>query len=325
MSFFTLTAIEIGSTVISRITSQNIAPAIQKTLAKAAGLPDNTFVAVSAMAPIITFATTEVKQMLDLAGMDGLLIDESVSFNGITLWLRQRLKGGVFASDTGTSIKVFINDAMLVPASCPSAIGQDATIEMQVMPIFDGTNPPMLVTDATDFTPTFATSDPDHWTIGKSWVDGKLVDFVETININFGLGIDRRTPPGTVYPTWIGIVSRDPSIIIQTNDLKHIGTVAAGVVGGGVDLSPDNGLEGIALSGTTRVFLQKRIPGGLLVADATASHISFQVNDGHVEYQDITGQGGDHAGVGMVVTPIAPDPATDNLIVINTADAQNIS
>lgn len=322
---YSLAAVEINTAgapiVISQITEQSIDPAIQKILSAGGGQIDNTYVAIGQHAPTISFSTTDLNGVLDLAGINALAIDQGASPpNGMTLWFRARKLGAGFEPDdqaTDVHIKLFVNFGMLVPISANAAINGDASISMQIIPIWDGTNDPIVITDEIPFTTDFPAVDADHYTIGKWWINDILLDFNQSMTVNFGINVDRKFAAGSVFPSWAGILSRTPTITCQTLDIAHIGDKST-VIGGGVLGQIIDPLK------VTRAYFQKRVPGGGVVADAVAEHVSFQLENGQIEYGNITGSQGDHAGMAVTLTPIKPDPdAANDVMIIDTAATQD--
>jgi len=323
MGQYSIAGIEIGTTVISQITDSTIEEGLEEIITSSSGNLDDSYTAVAKHAPTIKFSTTAVKAVLDLADINGLLFDEAaVATSGVTVWLRERALGGGFSPDgSAKHIKLFIGKGMVVPTNIEGGISKDATIQVEIIPMRSTLTAPadeaIVVTDETAFPAAYyAATDADHYTIGSVWINSKVIDFVQTMTIAFGINVDRLFSPGSIQPTWLGITSRKVTMSCQGSNVEHIGD-ATGML--------DAGTQGVALTGITRFFLQKRVPGAGLVAPGSAAHISFQVDNGRVTMDNVGGGHGEHAKATFKITPIKPNPeSVTEIVIVNTLDTIDI-
>ena len=265
------------------------------------GQVDSTFVAVGGQAPTMSFTTTDIKKVLDNTGISGLAIAPSVG-TGVSAWLQKIAEGGTRTGGSN-NIKLLMAKGMIVPRTLTAGHNVPATIGVDLIASYNLTALPFVISGSAAITGTPTTA--DLWTCGKCVINGTVINGVQSITIDFGLQIIQQGSDGIVYPTFVAVQSRQPMITIECVDATALTTF---------------GLSGVAQSATDSViYLRKIDEGGTRVADATETHISFTIDEGHVFVESISGGHNDPASVSITLTPTWD--GSNDIIVIDTTAA----
>lgn len=292
MEAFTLYAVQIGSTTIDQITSQNIDPGLQEMLVSGDSTINNEHVSVSSQVPIVTFSTTDIDAILAAgsATVNGYPIDEANDSNAVKLWFRKRGMGATYVAGS-VHLRATVNLGVLVPVSLRASHGDTpAEIECALTVVSDsGANQPVYFELVAD--PSLSPAIASVFTVGPWWVNGTQYDDIQDFNLEFGINVATPSGSGVIYPTGAYIASRAPTMTCTMLQL------------GRLDEATGLGALGVVRSGVTRAFLRKKVLGAALVPDATAEHIKFDVAEGRISPQNINAAHQSDAMVGLVVTP----------------------
>lgn len=286
------TTAQAGTAVyIDQITNYNISTGLREIVEAADGSVDATFAAVMGADPVLTFTTSDLKALLDLATGDGLHItSDEVDDPGVTLWLQALDEGGTRKSGAN-HIKVVIGNGILVPRIISATHdGGPATATFDVLPISsDGSTTPVAVTGsvALEGTPTVSAL----WTLGTCKVRNSDLPAVD-LTIDYGIDARREGADGLPYATYSYIMSRRPTITFTSPNVGAFATY---------------GIAGLAVSATTVVYFRKMSEGGTRVAVATEEHISCTVAQGDISIRTISGAHGQRLGAAMQITPTYND------------------
>lgn len=270
--------------VIDQISDWSMDTALQHLLEGGSGSIDNTFVGVSDAAPRLRFTTASLKTALDACGMLGLKI---ASGNAVEFWLRRRDHGGTFA--TGADLKLTVVSGLLIPVSIDAAQNQGATIEYELIPVFDGSNSPVQVQNLQTFAVS-PTADV-RWSVGPAFVTTTRIAYIQSLRVNFGLRVETIKTAAQVFPGEAHLVERAPTIEIETLDQEWLDTVTAGKLG----------ILGAAVSNQFRAFLAKRVFGGTYELENSAVHIRFEVLRGEIHATRSTARHRDNAMLSLMV------------------------
>ena len=305
---YTLYAVNIATTAavdlfIDQIVRQRISPGIQRILAGGSGSVDPTYVAVMDQKPTITFDTTALATVLASCGISGLKIDSDVDDVGAEFWFQKLEEGGTRATGANHR-KMTVNEGLLVPVEIRAPHnGAPATLSMSLAITWDGTNDPIVLESSQSL--TGSPSVGEIFTAGPVMINGAEVEGIQETIIRFGLDVMTIGGSGSVWPTYAAIRAREPEIVFTTLDASHFATY---------------GFSGTAQGATDSiVYLRKVAEGATRVANATAEHISFTLDEGMVHTQEV---GGDHNNPQMPSLIFVPTYDGSNaIIVVNTATA----
>lgn len=305
---FTIYAVSVSTTAqagtpvyIDQITEQRVSPNVRQLVESADGQVDPTYAAVLGAEPLIGFTTTDLKAALDLAALDGLHIDSDVDDHGIRFWLQALAEGGTRGGD-GTNLQMTVGDGLLVPRTLQATQGQRATLALDCLAVSsDGSTASIALSADQNLTGTPSVS--VLWTLGTVKING--ADFPATdLTVTFGIQEIREAADGHVYPTYVAIMSRQPTITFTTPNAELFSTL---------------GLVGAARSASTVVTFRKMSEGSTRVSAATEEHISLAVNEGRIHVDDLSPAGGGRYAASATITPT--HDGTNAILVIDTTAA----
>lgn len=268
------------------------------------GEVDPRFAAAMTQAQSIRFRSTDIKAVLDLIGINGQKFQAGHTYTSFSFYFRKRSSGGIYAS-TGNEFILSASTGLAIPVSVRAAHGQVAEIEVEVFPVSDGTNPP-LVADVNQSMPAFAFGPTQLWTCGPAIVNNTLVEGVQELTVDFDIRHEYVQGDGFPWPTQVSIKQRQPMMRFTTFHLDAVDDDVIAVIG-----QPR--------SGNTRLFLRKKTEGGANVADGTAQHIRFDVAEGRIKMEDIGASHPESARTQVTIVPTY-NGSTD-IVAINTAAA----
>lgn len=311
---YTIYSVEIvGGTaadVINGVVDQTVDPGITDAMVSGNSFVDPEHVSAASISPRISFTTNDLKTALDKIGIDGIAIGGAVA-GTMVCWFRKRLPGGQFAADATNHVKVVASLGICVPRTITGAQGEEATGTWEIIPAWDGTNNPLIITTGISIT-TAESGVSTLYTVGDSYVNASLVEGTVRNNVDFGITAEPVFSSGQVFPEHVSITGRQASMGFETLDMSEF---ADANIGG-------TGIARLAAgAGITRVFLRKKAQNGLVVADETAEHISFEVSEGRIITVPTSGSHQGNATLGVRVNPTYD--GSNATIIVNTADAMN--
>jgi hypothetical protein len=255
---------------ISQINQWGFDAGIQELIAASDGDVDPTFAAVGQQAPRLSFTTSKIATVLAQIGISGLAIAADVDEFGVEAYLQKVTEGGTRAG-ASSHIKLTIKEGILIPRSISASQNQMAQMAIDALATYDGTNNPVVIATGQSLAGTTGIS--EAFTVGPVWVNGAQINAVQSINVNFGIQEVLSYADGEVWPTHVFIMSRRPSITITSFDVAQLNTLT---------------LSGAAQGSTdSHVYLRKISENGTRVADNTAEHIQFSMDDGRVSVTNI--------------------------------------
>jgi len=259
-----------------------------------------TRVYTSQILPVIDFTTMDVATALALGtntfGLYGIALSAAFS-----CYLTERTADAGLAT---TGEKLAVSTGMVVPVRLSVARGEAAQLELRVHArSTDGTTNPLSRT-ADQTVPASAALTSCH-TIGKVMINGSELAAYLVDRIEYDPGIEVITLGGDLYPTKLYIGAVNPRFTIEISDTDALATL---------------GLTGLAQNTTDSVIsLRKFDPNGGRVADVTAEHITFTIDDGLVWAEQVEG---DQDGTDRVRVIFEPAwDASNNIVVFSAAAA----
>lgn len=260
-------------------------------------------VAIRSIVPTIGMSSYHLQDWIDEIGLTGKSI-LSATNDGLELYLQ---KFGVTGpASGGVHRSLTVKQGILIGRQIRAAHQDDAILQCECLPIYDGTNSPIVVADNASL-PT-APADNERFTIGGVTIGGVTIGQIQDITIDFGAQVMRRSGDGDVYDTFVELRGVEPVITIRTTD-------ATLMKSGGVPLA---GLAGSHANSI--IYLRKRAQtGSHFVADGTAEHIKITAY-GLVVVEDAGSQSGDESAVTTIRLACAYD-GSNAPITFNTASA----
>jgi len=288
--------------IIGGITDVRVESGLTEVVQSTDGSIDARFVAAMTQVSRIRFKTNDIRGALEVAGFNGAPFSAADTITALAFYFRKRLAGGAFEGGEGFIAYMF--NGILVPIGLRAAHGQIAEIEIEAIPVYDGTILPLQLDTGV---PVSVGNTPSRlWTVGPWYVNGTLLEGIRDFSLDFGLDVELLEADGIPWPTKASIKQRRPRFECNT---FHLDAVDKDVLA----------LIGQARSGVTRAFLRKKLEGGANTPDGTIGHIRFDVAEGRIAMQDLSDGHPDSAMCRIGVTPTktgATDPIAINVNVV---------
>jgi len=295
ITLHTIYAVDIDSVLIDQVGSQSIAPEVAESLGIGDGQLYPSFVTAGRIAPSVGFATTGLTAALGKFAPEGFPL---VAANPATLFFRKRVKGGRL--ETGSNhIKAVVTEGIVVPRTL-SADQEAAVLTSEIVPTWDGTNNPVLVTTSQALAGSPATA--EKFVAGPVKINNVQLEGVTAIEVDFGIALIVPAHDGQVYPLYVAIGAIAPTITVRTVDALALSTF---------------GIDGTAQGGTASEFYFRACQqGAKRYANDASSHIKIvnTASKGTISVREISGEQGGDAEVEIQITP-ASDGTTNPLSI----------
>lgn len=278
------------------ITTSTLSQGIQTLVAGHSGNVDMKHTSTETVAPVITFASNDVKTILDTVPLDGVQITVASTLEA---HLREMPHGGTRSAGATHTI-LTINEGLLVLDSITAQhLGGFATVNCRAIAVFDGTNAPVVPSTGASATTTALAG---TWVLGPTKLSSGTFEGVQSFNLDFGLNVEVGGGAGNVYPDHASVLSRAPSLSFTTKDVSAITA---------------NHLAGVQ-DATVVQYLTHIVEGGGRVADATITHISLTMQ-GQVAFESA---GGPHGSTSDFTVRVTPNwDGTNAIVVVDTTAA----
>lgn len=287
-----------GDVLIDQLENFGLNPNTVKALGHAGGAVDPTFVSVNQQSPAINFSTSMLATVLAKCGIAGLKITSDVDELGAQFFFQKMDELGTRA--TGANhIKVTMAKGLLIPTTLSANQGGNAMLSVEAHAVYDESVDPLVIATSQELPAAGSVS--ELFTVGPVSINGAALNDVVGININFGVNLLIDPTDGLVWPRWLNINTRQPVITIDCRDVAQLGTL--GLLGAAQDAND------------SIIYLRKRSEGAALVADDVAEHISFSIDEAHIDVVSIGGAV--PLGCQVRIRPTYDD--TNAIMAINTA------
>lgn len=249
-------------------TNRNIQPGTNVVRKSGGGDFRPTWAGVTSIDPKITLETEQIAAVLDILGMTGAAISSSAL---MTLYSRALANGGTF--DSGSShVKHVINEGLWTPMRLSAGL-DGATLSSEVTPTYDGSNELVVVSSGQAFGGESTVS--EAFIVGPGSINGTAVNYIQSLEVDFGLIMRLTKGSGDIRNTHAAIRKQQPVLTFTTTDTALAATIK---------------VSGLAQGATDSVFyLRKIAENGNEVANLTAEHISFTLDDGVIAWMGSSG------------------------------------
>jgi hypothetical protein len=286
VAVYNIAHVLLNTSSIGQIQSSSFNPGLQEMVSSGSGLVDPQFAAVLQGAPSATFSTQAVSTAVGLIGIGGsALLSGS---NKLNLFLQQMDLGGLKKSGS-SHIKVTLDDGIVYPTSLEVSQGGYASISYAAdvcEPVGDGTAPWAIATGQSLGSPNLHHG--EAYTLGEIELNGSGLPGVQSASIDFGISTIKTYGDGLVFPNFVAIGSRNPTLTFRTIDPSAI-------------LSSSIDYTGERVSSTFVLKLRQVDPQTSI---SLTDGLTFTLNDGIATVQSIGGQHGSEAQYEVKVTPI---------------------
>lgn len=273
-----------------------------EVLNNSAGQVDPTYVAAMMSRPMVSATLTEIETAItNGVFFDGFEFPQTTIITTVDLFFTQfdecatRLGGA-------DHFRVRMNKGCIIPTQITATQDAEATMAFDIHAVFDGTNDPFVFGEgiALPATPSI----DQKFTLGPAKINGTFLDALQGMTFDFGIEIIKQSSSGLVFPLFVAIQRRVPRFTFQTNDITAL---------------LDFGITGTPQSVTDSVvFLRKIQEGAARVADLTAEHISFTIDDGMIW---VTNAGGSNNTPQVAEVILQPTFDGTNAVVVTSTTA----
>jgi hypothetical protein len=171
-------------------------------------------VSVSAVKPRITFGTYQIAKLLDLIGSRGACLNGTAAA-GFEMYELDTDDCGAIKAGT-THRKLIAPNGRIVPRTLACQHEQEAKVDCEVIPIFDGTNLPVIFSE--NIAAPTGLEDTERFTLGPIEVAGVDLTFVQSVSIDFGNMVETVGGDGDIYPKNVDVQRFAPTITITCLD-----------------------------------------------------------------------------------------------------------
>lgn len=246
------------SGVIPQIISQDLNPGLEPLLEGGSGTLDTEFGAISQQSPVLSFETTAVATALGLIGINGLAISATTTF-----YIAKIAAGGVITAGSA-HYSLTLSKGIIIPRRLKAAHKPSASIQFDVYALSSSGTAAPITTNASVALPSIAAVS-ELFCLGPVTINSTLITGLQEVDFDPGIKEIVMGADGNAYPTYAGIINREPKVTFKTLDASFFHSLTAGA----------------SLAVTTwKMFLRSIASGGTRVADATASHLKISGTTG---------------------------------------------
>ncbi len=234
-SLHALGCVKIGETAIGGITAQS--NPIETTIRKEAtsGELAVRLQAIVAQKFAPTFTTMDIARALTACGSLGCLL----STKPLTLYGRAR-SPDLSALSAG-HLSFTYQGGLLIPETLSADHQGDATLSYKAIPIYDGTNAPLVISDANVTIPGITTD--SRWTLSSVTLGEVTIGQHVGLNIHFGIDAKSEGAQSDVYDSRTYVESVQPSVDFTSTRIAKL-------------------LDILGTSGAISITLRERKTGG---------------------------------------------------------------
>lgn len=225
MNNFTIYAVDLGGTLISGCAEQAVDAGMVHTILHGDGSPYPRLTAPMTQNPAIDFSSSEIAALLDKLGT-GAVAYEIGAGETVNLFAQQMTATGRSAGSDHE--KWTINKGVVVPTQLTAGLGEgnEARLSAQCIPLWDGTNDPIVLAAASlAGSPAAAKA----YCAGPVAINGVAIGSVQSINVAFGITARRIAGDGEGWPRDVVLDGMAPVITITTTEVSILRTL--GLVG----------------------------------------------------------------------------------------------
>lgn len=272
---------------------------LEELLGMAAGSPEPLFKGVKGAKPDIAFDSPQVATLLGLLNTGGAAPFASDQSGGnVDLWYQDSTQLGARTAATALSHQRFRATKSFIYWNRISARHQqDASISCRLVPIWDGTNPPLQALGALAL-PTGSPTGGERFTMGPIEINGVQLAGVQEWNLSSGMKANEEGSEGELYTSFGGLDTTNPVLELSGRTIDWWNTYG-----------PATGLTSLVF-----YLIQKSATGN--TPNATPSHIKFTASVGTVLTDQTSGT---KSQTKLRVSIAAPSGA--NSLTVNTASA----
>jgi hypothetical protein len=239
----------------------------------AAGQPDPQFVGTRMSKFDQPFTSTQLKTVLDLCGAQ---FAADLSAGNTDFYYKKAKNLGVRESPAGTlHLRLRMASGVAYWTDLSASHGQDATITGRILPLYNGSNPPMVPAGGVALAGTPIAA--EWYTLGPVYINSTPIAGLQSVGLSLNLQAFELGSDGDIYSTFCGVARRQP--VLNLTSLK-------------ADLWSSYGLLGAALT-SWAVYFRRHDPDGGIYANNQNQHIAITGTTGKIVPNSTSGGSGD--------------------------------
>ncbi|MES2793213.1 MAG: hypothetical protein V4719_26625 [Planctomycetota bacterium] len=264
--------------VINQLDQVDPSPGIEALIAMGGGTVDQLLIATAYAEPKVKVTSRDTQTVLAGCNFGSGRSIETLA----KLQYQLRQNGGIYAGAgahmTLTSTLGFL---YIEEFGAKQDDKEGADISCTYVPLFDGTNLPLVVN--TNQSLTGAAAANSVHAMSKVIFENSQLEGVQSFRVKSGLEVEIKRADGELYPRICVIKKRAPTIEVECLNLGIISTLT---LGGTYPIT--NGLA---------AYLQRVVAGGGRYAANTNNHISARATAGSYKVESLSGSKGDNTMV----------------------------
>lgn len=298
-SVYYLHGIQLASAFMSQLTDATPASNLSDLLEFPAGQTGPMFAGSHGAVPDVQFTTKQIGDLLDEMTAEAIAAD--LTAGSVDLYYKKGNPHGLREADAGLLHERYrlTTNALLYLQSIRASQGSDAEATARLLPVWDGTNNPIIPTGSLALA---GTSSASHtYTLGRIDLNGTNISGVQEMDLQLNVEPEEVADSGEPYISYGGINRYAPTITLRTRDTTVMRTY---------------GFTGTAVS-SFEVYLRKRSAASINVADGTAEHIKISGTAGLIKARQVSG----NDGMAEVFVQVLKPSAAGAPLTISTGSA----
>lgn len=263
-----------GGTTLYELEDATPSSEVEALIGMSAGNPEALFVGVRGQKPRVRFSTPQLATVLtEVNSGSGAPFAKDESAGNTDLWYQDSTNfGGRTAAASLLHQRFRMTKACLYWSQISAQHQQDAKMDCTLMPIYDGTNPPLQSTGtlALPGTPIGG----ERYTLGPIKINGTLLGGCIESTFSSGVKINEEGSDGDIYLTWTGIDTAQPVLEATFRTIELFNTYSPAT----------------AISSVTAFYLQKSATGNWPNTNVPPKHISITGTSGLIVAEQVSGK-----------------------------------
>jgi hypothetical protein len=216
------------------------------------------------------------------------------------LFYKQVTNLGVrLAAATTSHLRFRMASSVLYWTSIGAQHQQIASLAGRIVPIYNGTNAPIVPAGSLALSGTPAAA--EYYTLGPVVINTVTLPGVQSWTLDLGIRVMEVSSDGDVYTTFCAIQEREPVLEVTSLETGAWATY---------------GLDGTAVSALV-FYLRKKAADGGNVANGTTGHMSFTAGGGKIMLGSTSAGGNEPAGTTLRI-PLRAADSSGATVTINT-------
>lgn len=261
-----------GSTTLHEIENVRVDAGVQSMIRYPEGHVAPLMRAGLMQRPVLTFTTSEIDTVLGAVGQYGLAVSSDTDF------YEKLATATGNASRAASSHKRYrISDCFVFWSRISLPHNGVGTIDVTVIPVYDGSNNPIVPAGSTALTGTLSAT--NHFCAGPVAYNGTTINGVQSIEIALNPDLFQEGGEGELWDTFVGMQRIQPIVTVTHRDA--ISLTGLGILG-----TVLNGSTGLTMYG-------RHMTGTGRSANGTSAHLKLVGANGAVIPNEISGQNSD--------------------------------